>query len=196
MCHESVLLYVFAFHPRHHLKPLYEFQGWGCTGEVRVTLNGSTLSPLEDRSCSLLAMAGSLAPALSAAALATSPTSVSTNIEVAIKGPDRAGPTLCRCSRARTWDLIAQQLVATARRAARTTVGGSKSPLRYCSSQKTHAEAVLSMSGHSHGDLLFRPPYPKRGPEAQSKASLLVAALWQSGFGQIKRTSVDSVRSR
>ena len=63
MCHESVLLYVLAFHPRHHLKPLYQFQGWGCTGEVRVTLNGTTLSPLEDRSCSLLEMVGSLAPA-------------------------------------------------------------------------------------------------------------------------------------
>ena len=91
MCHESVLLYVFAFHPWHHLKPLYQFQGWGCTGEVGVTLNGTTLSPLEDRSCSLSEMVGRQRQRHRATP-ATSPTAVSTNTEVATAGPDRAGP--------------------------------------------------------------------------------------------------------
>ena len=63
MCHENELLYILAFHPKGRLEPLYQFQGWGCAGEVQVTLDGTVLPPLEDRSCSLLEVVGSLAPA-------------------------------------------------------------------------------------------------------------------------------------
>lgn len=62
MCHENELLYVLAFHPEGHYEPLYRFQGWGCDGEVQVTLDGTVLLPLEDRSCSLLKAVASLAP--------------------------------------------------------------------------------------------------------------------------------------
>lgn len=63
MCHENELLYVLVFHPKGRRNPLYQFQGWGCAGEVQVTLDGAILHPLEDRFCSLLEVVGSLAPA-------------------------------------------------------------------------------------------------------------------------------------
>jgi hypothetical protein len=61
-CHENELLYILAFHPRSQRKPLYRFQGWNCAAEVQVTLNGTTLPLLRDRSCSLLKVVKSLTP--------------------------------------------------------------------------------------------------------------------------------------
>jgi hypothetical protein len=63
MCHENELLYVLAFYPRGLHEPLFQFQGWGCAGEVQVTLDGSPLSPVQGRSCSLLKLVRTLAPA-------------------------------------------------------------------------------------------------------------------------------------
>jgi hypothetical protein len=63
MCHENELLYVLDFFPGGLRRPLYEFQGWGCVGEVQVTVDGTALPALQDRSCSLLEAVRSLAPA-------------------------------------------------------------------------------------------------------------------------------------
>jgi len=62
MCHENELLYVLAFHPKRRRTPLYQLQGWGCAGQVQVTVDGTALPPLEDRSCSLLQAVAVLAP--------------------------------------------------------------------------------------------------------------------------------------
>ena len=62
MCHENELLYVLVFHPEGHLEPLYRFQGWGCAGSADHPGRYRPAS-LEDRSCSLLKVVGSLAPA-------------------------------------------------------------------------------------------------------------------------------------
>jgi hypothetical protein len=63
MCMETDLLYTLSLHPVGRQRPVYQVSGWGCDQNVLMTVNGTSLPPLRDPSCSVLSLVTALAPA-------------------------------------------------------------------------------------------------------------------------------------